>query len=186
MKTMNVEPAAAVAPRGGADDDEQITVLGIDPGTARMGYGVVRGDTEYELLDFGCLTTTTDQPPEQRLLTLYRGLHALVEGHQPQVVAVERLFFSRNVKTALAVGQARGVALLAAASNAVPVAEYTPLEVKQAVTGFGRADKDQVQRMVQALLQLPAPPRPDDAADALAVALCHLHAAPARRWGLRS
>jgi len=183
---MNVEPAAAVVPRGGADDDEQTTVLGIDPGTARMGYGVVRGDTEYELLDFGCLTTTTDQPPEQRLLTLYRGLHALVERHQPQVVAVERLFFSRNVKTALAVGQARGVALLAAASNAVPVAEYTPLEVKQAVTGFGRADKDQVQRMVQALLQLPAPPRPDDAADALAVALCHLHAAPARRWGLRS
>ena len=185
MKTMNVEPAAAVAPRGGADD-EQTTVLGIDPGTARMGYGVVRGDVEYESLDFGCLTTTADQPPEQRLLTLYQGLLALVERHQPQVVAVERLFFSRNVKTALAVGQARGVALLAAASNAVPVAEYTPLEVKQAVTGFGRADKDQVQRMVQALLQLPAPPRPDDAADALAVALCHLHAAPARRWGLRS
>ena len=186
MKTMNVEPAAAVAPRGGADDDEQTTVLGIDPGTARMGYGVVRGDAEYEPLDFGCLTTTADQPPEQRLLILYRGLLALVERHQPQVVAVERLFFSRNVKTALAVGQARGVALLAAASKDVPVAEYTPSEVKQAVTGFGRADKEQVQRMVQALLRLPAPPRPDDAADALAVAVCHLHAAPARRWGLRS
>ncbi|MAG36638.1 MAG: crossover junction endodeoxyribonuclease RuvC [Dehalococcoidia bacterium] len=181
---MNVEQAAAVATFSG-DGDEQTTVLGIDPGTASMGYGAVRGGVDYELLDFGCLTTSAGQPPERRLLTLYRGLLKLVEQHQPNVVAVERLFFSRNVKTALAVGQARGVVLLAAASREVPVAEYTPLEVKQAVTGFGRADKEQVQRMVQALFQLAAPPRPDDAADALAVAVCHLHAAPALRLGLR-
>ena len=150
-----------------------------------MGYGVVRDSAQQELVDFGCWTTSADELPEQRLLHLYRSVLSVLDQAQPDVVAVERLFFNRNVTTAMSVSQARGVVLLAAAMRDVPVAEYTPLEVKQAVSGFGRAGKDQMQRMIQALFQLPAPPHPDDAADAVAVAVCHLHYAPARRLGLR-
>jgi len=151
-------------------------VLGIDPGTAITGYGLVRDeDGELALITCGVVTTSADQPLPDRLAIIYERLSGLIAEHRPQAVAVEQLFFSRNVRTALAVGQARGVALLAAAHASVPVYEYTPLQVKQAIVGYGRADKPQVQEMVRLVLKLDAVPQPDDAADAVAVAVCHLH-----------
>ncbi|CAN5704903.1 crossover junction endodeoxyribonuclease RuvC [soil metagenome] len=151
-------------------------VLGIDPGTARTGYGIVeRNGSHLMAIDFGCLETISSAPPAERLLSIHRGVLHLIELHRPEMVGVERLFFNRNVQTAFAVGQARGVVLLAAATHALPVLEYGPHEVKIAVTGYGRADKGQVQRMVQTLLGLAELPRPDDAADALAVAICLAH-----------
>lgn len=151
-------------------------VLGIDPGTATTGYGLVRDTEQGELVvvDYGVILTPAGMPLEKRLLLLYDRLMEILLLHRPDQGAVEKLFFQRNVTTAIAVGQARGVAMLALAQNNLPVAEYTPLEVKQAVTGYGGAEKLQVQMMVQAVLQLAELPRPDDAADALAVALCHL------------
>ena len=152
-------------------------VLGIDPGTAATGYGVLeRTGTRLRAIDFGCLATDPSVSPEGRLLAIHAGISELIETHRPALVAVERLFFNKNVQTAFAVGQARGVVLLAAAQHRIPVHEYTPNEVKVAVTGYGRAPKEQVQRMVQLVLGLPALPRPDDAADALAVAICLAHA----------
>lgn len=151
-------------------------IVGIDPGTATTGYGLVREtDNGIEVVDFGVVVTPAGERPEIRLFQLYEALTKLMLLHRPQSGAVERLFFQRNVSTAIAVGQARGVAMLVMAQNSVPVAEYTPLEVKQAVTGYGKADKNQVQQMVKALLELEDIPRPDDAADALAIAICHLH-----------
>jgi crossover junction endodeoxyribonuclease RuvC len=152
-------------------------VLGIDPGTAITGYGVIRETPEGEIqtIDYGVITTPAGMPLEQRLRNLYQQLRELMLLHQPDSGAVEKLFFQRNVKTALAVGQARGVVLLAFAESGLDVISYSPMEVKQAVTGYGAADKRQVQQMVKALLQLEEVPHPDDAADALAVALCHLH-----------
>jgi crossover junction endodeoxyribonuclease RuvC len=153
-----------------------VTVLGIDPGTARTGYGLVARDgSRLRMLDFGCLETSSALPLPERLLSIHRGVRALIDLHRPALVGVERLFFNRNVQTAFAVGQARGVVLLAAAEGGLEVLEYGPHEVKVAVTGYGKADKAQVQRMVQALLGLEAIPRPDDAADALAVAICLAH-----------
>ena len=152
-------------------------VLGIDPGTARLGYGVVeRQGSELKMLDYGCLETTNDRPLEQRLLIIHEGIDDLIETHRPEAVGVERLFFNKNVQTAMAVGQARGVVLLVAAQHGLPVFEYGPHEVKLAVTGYGRAPKDQVQRMVQLVLAMSEVPKPDDAADALAVAVCTAHA----------
>jgi crossover junction endodeoxyribonuclease RuvC len=153
-----------------------MAVIGIDPGTARTGYGLVR-ETEGGLaaVAYGVIETAAGAPPYQRLQTIYRDLRDLLAEHRPISGAVEKLFFARNVTTALAVGQARGVALLALADAGVGIAEYTPLEVKQAVAGYGRADKQQMQAMVRMLLGLDEIPRPDDAADALAVAICHLH-----------
>ncbi len=153
-------------------------VIGIDPGTARTGYGLVR-ETEAGLVPvaFGVIETLAGAPLPQRLQTIYRELRALLTLHGPASGAVEKLFFARNVTTAMTVGQARGVALLALAEAGVAVSEYTPLEVKQAVAGYGRADKLQMQAMVRTLLGLAEVPRPDDAADALAVAICHLHSA---------
>jgi crossover junction endodeoxyribonuclease RuvC len=154
-----------------------VIVLGIDPGTARLGYGVVRRQgSQLMMLDYGCLETIADRPLAQRLLLIHEGIADLIETHRPDAVGVERLFFNKNVQTAMAVGQARGVVLLAAAQHGLPVLEYGPHEVKLAVTGYGRAPKDQVQRMVQAVLAMPQLPRPDDAADALAVAICTAHA----------
>lgn len=148
-------------------------VLGIDPGTARTGYGLVRRDgSRLAALDFGCLETVPDRELPERLLLIHQAVSELIAEHSPQVVGVERLFFNRNVQTAFAVGQARGVVLLAAAQAGLPVYEYGPHEVKMAVTGYGKAPKDQVQRMVQMILGLSAIPHPDDAADALAVAVC--------------
>lgn len=152
-------------------------VLGIDPGTAATGYGVLeRNGARLRAIDFGCLGTDPTATPAERLLAIHAGIGELIETHRPALVAVERLFFNRNVQTALSVGQARGVILLAAAQHGIPVHEYTPNEVKVAVTGYGRAPKDQVQRMVQLVLGLPSLPHPDDAADALAVAICLAHA----------
>ncbi|MBI3764547.1 MAG: crossover junction endodeoxyribonuclease RuvC [Chloroflexi bacterium] len=153
-------------------------VIGIDPGTARTGYGLVREiDTGLTLVTYGVIETPSDAPMPERLQTIYRGLRALLTLHGPASGAVEKLFFARNVTTAMTVGQARGVAMLALADAGIAVGEYTPLEVKQAVAGYGRADKIQMQTMVRTLLALPEVPRPDDAADALAVAICHLHSA---------
>jgi crossover junction endodeoxyribonuclease RuvC len=153
-------------------------VLGIDPGTAITGYGVV-GEVQRELqpLAFGVIKTPADQPLPRRLQLIYRAISDLAEEWKPTAAAVEELFFSRNVRTAMSVGQARGVALLALADAGLDVAEYTPLAIKQAVTGYGNADKAQIQEMVRLLLRLEKVPRPDDAADALAVAICHLHSA---------
>lgn len=147
-------------------------VLGVDPGSALMGYGVVEAQgSRLRAVEYGSITTESGLPMEQRLLHLHRRIAALVAEFAPDLVAVEELFFGRNVTTALTVGQARGVVLLAAAEAGLQVAEYTPMQVKLAVAGWGRADKAQVQHMVKTLLGLPAPPRPDDVADALAVAL---------------
>ena len=151
-------------------------VLGSDPGTARTGDGIVSRDgNAIRLLDFGCFETTNDRPLSDRLALIHAGISDLIETHVPEAVGVERLFFNKNVQTAFAVGQARGVILLAAAQHGLPVAEYGPHEVKMAVTGYGRAPKEQVQRMVQMLLGMEELPRPDDAADALAVAICLAH-----------
>ncbi len=152
-------------------------VLGIDPGTARLGYGIVeRQGSHLTMLDYGCLETINDRPLAQRLLLIHEGIDDLIETYRPEAVGVERLFFNRNVQTAMAVGQARGVVLLTAAQHGLPVLEYGPHEVKQAVTGYGKAPKDQVQRMVQMVLSMEQLPKPDDAADALAVAVCTAHA----------
>ncbi len=151
-------------------------VLGIDPGTAATGYGIVeRTGSKLRVIDYGCLETLPSHALPQRLLVIHQGILELIETHNPRFVGVERLFFNRNVQTAFAVGQARGVVLLAAAERGLPVFEYGPHEVKLAVTGYGRAAKDQVQRMVQVMLGMSVLPRPDDAADALAVAICTAH-----------
>lgn len=152
--------------------------LGIDPGTAIMGYGLVDFDGHtLAALDFGALTTSKDLATAERLQRLYTGLGEIIAAHRPDAVAVEELFFGANARTAIAVGQARGVALLAAAQAGLRVFEYTPLQVKGAVVGYGKASKEQVQSMTATLLGLRAVPRPDDAADALAVAICHAHSA---------
>ena len=156
-------------------------VLGIDPGTAITGYGLVHEEEErLVLVDFGVIMTPSDQPLPLRLQTIYHGLASIIRQHRPQAAAVEELFFSRNVRTALSVGQARGVALLGLAEAGLPIYEYKPLEVKQAIAGYGAADKQQVQQMVRMLLDLDEVPHPDDAADAIAVAVCHIHSARMR------
>jgi crossover junction endodeoxyribonuclease RuvC len=158
-----------------------MTVLGIDPGTASTGYGVVaRRGGRSVALDGGVIETPSELALERRLADIHARLSELIETHRPEAVAIEDLYFGRNVRSALAVGQARGVALLAAGQAGVPCFSYTPQQIKGAVCGSGRADKEQVQRMVGALLSLPAPPEPDHAADALAVALCHANGAPLR------
>jgi crossover junction endodeoxyribonuclease RuvC len=155
-------------------------ILGIDPGTASTGFGVVEENAgELTAVAFGVIHTPAHTPMPERLLDLHRQLAQILSLHKPACAAVERLFFQKNVRTALAVGQARGVALMTLAQSGIPVAEYTPSEVKQAVASYGGAEKRQVQEMVKILLRLQAIPQPDDAADALAIAICHTHAA---RW----
>ena len=157
-------------------------VLGIDPGVSRCGYGcVTRQGHGYRATAAGVVTTSPADPLPRRLAALLAELSALIAEHRPEVVVVERVFFQTNARTAMSVGQASGLALAAAATAGCAVAEYTANEVKQAVAGYGAAPKDQVQRMVQATLSLPEPPRPADAADALALALCHLARAPRLR-----
>ncbi len=152
-------------------------VIGIDPGTAITGYGIVqeKENGELEWIAHGVVTTPSDWDDPKRLLELYQKLCEILSTYKPDCCAVEKLFFQKNVKTAISVGQGRGAALIAAAASELPVGEYTPLEVKQAVVGYGSADKQQVQQMVKVLLGLSEIPQPDDAADALAVAICHLH-----------
>lgn len=150
--------------------------LGIDPGTATTGYGIVAqtsGD-EFVLLACGVIRTSPQDEMPHRLLELHRDVEALIVEFRPDDMAVEKLFFGRNVTTAITVGQARGAVLLAAAEHGLPVAEYTPAEIKQAIAGYGNAEKGQVQEMVRHLLHLSDIPRPDDAADGAAIAVCHL------------
>lgn len=151
--------------------------LGIDPGTAITGYGIVKDAPDGRLSEIchGVIRTDSKMPYPLRLKKIHDGLALLIERHKPQVVAIEQLFFNRNVATALSVGQARGVAILTGALAGLELSEYTPLQVKEAVTGYGRAEKMQIQQMVKVLLGLPKIPKPDDAADGLALAICHLH-----------
>lgn len=160
-----------------------MVVIGIDPGTATTGYGILREETDGQLavIAYGVIQTAAGLPMPERLLELYRQLNEIILLHRPESGAVEKLFFQRNVRTAISVGQGRGVVLLALAGQGIPVGEYTPLEVKQAVAGYGGADKRQVQEMVRILLDLETIPQPDDAADALAIAICHIHTTHTQR-----
>lgn len=151
--------------------------IGIDPGTAITGYGLVRREQDGELtpVDWGVILTSADHSPSERLAQIYKALNKLLKKQKPACAAVESLFFQRNVRTAMSVGQARGVVLLALQQAGIPIYDYNPNQVKQAVSGYGAADKKQMQAMVQTLLRLPQMPKPDDAADALAIAICHLN-----------
>jgi crossover junction endodeoxyribonuclease RuvC len=161
-------------------DDRRIepVILGIDPGTARLGYGVIQGGIKPALLDAGVIETWPDQDMPGRLVTLHQAVQELIDEFHPDRLAVETLIFARNVTTAIAVGQARGVVLLAAAQGGVPVYEYSPSEIKHAIAGYGKADKPQMQEMVRLILDLKHTPQPDDAADALAVAICDAQTRP--------
>lgn len=152
-------------------------VIGIDPGTATTGFGLINEDEKKEirLVTYGIIKTEPGLAAEKRLLEIYQQLNQILLLHRPDCAAVEKLFFQRNITTAIAVGQARGVILLSLAEQNIPVGEYTPNEIKQSVTGYGAADKKQVQEMIRTILCLKEIPKPDDAADALAIALCHLH-----------
>ncbi|HMK08102.1 MAG TPA: crossover junction endodeoxyribonuclease RuvC [Anaerolineales bacterium] len=158
-------------------------LLGIDPGMARTGYGLVRQvrGGEVDLVDFGVIETEAGDELGRRLLAIEAGIQRVLQTYSPESSAVERLFFERNVSTAMSVGQARGVALLTLARHGLPITEYSPVEIKQAVAGYGSADKRQMQTMVRTLLRMDELPRPDDAADALAVAICHAHMSRTRQ-----
>ncbi len=147
-------------------------ILGIDPGTATTGYGLIKKNGEINLINYGCIKTSCDLTTAERLKELYNQLDSLIKKYQPDIAAVEDIFFFKNLKTAIKVSQARGVILLTATKSNIPIFEYTPLQVKQAITSYGRAEKIQVQKMVKTLLNLDEIPKPDDAADALAVAIC--------------
>jgi crossover junction endodeoxyribonuclease RuvC len=156
-------------------------VIGVDPGSIKSGYGIIdQRETDLIVLEYGVIRTRSDMPLAQRLLQISERLRELITQFRPQVLALEDLFFAKNVKSALKLGHARGVILLTAAQAGVEIVEYTPLEVKQSVVGYGRADKAQVQQMVKVLLHLKEIPTPDDAADALAIAICHHHSAKMR------
>jgi len=148
-------------------------ILGIDPGTATTGYGVIESSgRKLRMIEFGCIKTSKDLKLPERLEEIYADLSKLIKKHKPKSIAVESVFFYNNVKTAIAVAQARGVVLLCATMHKIPVLEFTPLQVKSSLTNFGQADKQQVQYMVKTLLALDTIPKPDDAADALALAIC--------------
>ncbi|PYG88843.1 Holliday junction endonuclease RuvC [Ruminiclostridium sufflavum DSM 19573] len=149
-------------------------IMGIDPGFAITGYGVVKYEgNRFSVLEYGAVTTEASMKLSQRLLVLYNELEILIDKFKPDAIAIEELFFNKNIKTALNVGHGRGVSVLAAAKAGVEIYEYTPLQVKQSVVGYGRAEKTQIQQMVKAILNLSAIPKPDDVADALAIAICH-------------
>lgn len=153
-----------------------MTILGIDPGLATMGWGAISYDgVKPRILDYGALITPPDMPMPQRLLSLFDGVEELCKRFDPDDIAMEELFFCKNVTTAIAVGEARGAAMVAMRKHTNNLFEYTPMQIKQAVTGYGKADKKQVQQMVKLLLNLPEIPRPDDAADGLATAITHAH-----------
>jgi crossover junction endodeoxyribonuclease RuvC len=156
-------------------------IFGIDPGSERTGYGCLESDgSRHRLVTCGFLSAKTTASFAERLLAIHLGLASLLAEHRPDIVAIENIFYARNVRSALKLGHARGVALLAASEAGVAVAEYTPAEIKRAVAGFGRAEKHQVGAMVKLLLGLDAVPSPHDVSDALAVAICHLHSSNAR------
>ncbi|QGT99916.1 Crossover junction endodeoxyribonuclease RuvC [Candidatus Syntrophocurvum alkaliphilum] len=150
--------------------------IGIDPGTATTGYGVIDYKSGREsLIDYGVISTPSNTDMSLRLLTISNQLNLLINKYRPEAIAIEQIFYHKNAKTVITVAQARGVAMVTSAKNGLDVFEYTPLQVKQAVVGYGSADKRQVQVMVQKILNMSKIPRPDDAADALAVAICHVH-----------
>ncbi|MEG1645830.1 MAG: crossover junction endodeoxyribonuclease RuvC [Clostridia bacterium] len=149
-------------------------ILGIDPGLAIMGYGVVEYERgNFKFVDYGVVTTHKSEALPVRLKLIAEGLEQLIDKFKPDCVAIEELFFQNNAKTAIAVAEARGVILITAINKCGNLYEYTPMQIKQAITGYGRAEKMQIQKMVQMILKLPTIPKPDDAADALAVAICH-------------
>ncbi|AIQ14064.1 crossover junction endodeoxyribonuclease RuvC [Paenibacillus durus] len=151
-------------------------ILGIDPGIAIVGFGFIdKNGSKLTPVQYGCIQTEAHTPEEERLLHVYEGMLQLIDRYKPDAVALEKLFFNRNVTTAMSVGQARGVLVLTAVQRGLHVAEYTPMQVKQAIVGYGKAEKRQVQEMVRMYLKLSAIPKPDDVADALAVAVCHAH-----------
>jgi crossover junction endodeoxyribonuclease RuvC len=158
-----------------------VRIFGIDPGSDRTGYGCVETDgSRHRIIVAGAITSPAPATFPDKLLTIHRRLAALLAEQRPDCVAIENLFHAVNVRSALRLGHARGVAMLAAVEAGLPVVEYTPAEIKRAVVGYGRAEKHQVQQMVKLILGLAAPPTPHDAADALAVAICHIHSAPVR------
>ncbi len=153
-------------------------ILGIDPGIAIVGWGVISYGgigTKLVPMDFGAITTTSEMATEDRLLAVYREIKEIIERYHPDAVAIEELFFNTNQKTGIIVAEARGVLILACREAGIPLFEYTPLQIKQSVVGYGRADKHQVIEMVTMFLGLKQPPKPDDTADALACAICHAH-----------
>jgi crossover junction endodeoxyribonuclease RuvC len=149
-------------------------IIGIDPGTGIVGFGIIESEGgKFKLLDGGVIRTPAKEQDSKRLKTIYEELTSIIKHNNPDVMAVEKLFFARNVTTAMSVSQARGVILLCGEQKNLPVFEYTPLQIKQAVTGYGKAEKPQVQEMVRTILRLKEIPKPDDCADALAAAICH-------------
>lgn len=155
-------------------------ILGVDPGIAILGYGVIKYEgNKFQPIDYGAIITESKLTLPERLSILNKGLIEIINKYNPEAFAVEELFFNKNVKTALTVGHARGIILLAAYQCGLDIFEYTPLQVKQAVVGYGRAEKKQIQQMVKILLNLKSIPKPDDVADALAIAICHAHSSSA-------
>ena len=162
-----------------------MVIMGIDPGFAITGFGIVKYEgNKFSVVDYGAITTESTMKLPLRLLILNNRLEELIQKHKPDAISVEELFFNKNIKTALTVGHGRGVAILAAAKSGVEVFEYTPLQVKQAVVGFGRAEKAQVQQMIKVILKLTSIPKPDDVADALAIAVCHAHSYKMTEYGM--
>jgi len=158
-----------------------LRIFGVDPGTGKLGYGMINIDAgQLKMVGYGCIKTPTTMALSQRLCVIFKEFQKLIKEFQPDIVAIEKLFFARNVTTAMGVSEARGVIVLAAALADINIQEFTPLQVKQAITGYGRAEKGQIQRMVQKILGLDKTPRPDDAADALAIAITC--AAVASKW----
>lgn len=166
-------------------DNQGSLIIGIDPGTARTGFGIIRQKPsgKLDVIDYGIITTPVGQAMAARLKDLYASLVQIIEKYHPESSAVEKLFFQRNVSTAMSVGQAKGVAILALAQAEISVEEYSPSEIKLAVSGYGGADKRQMQEMVKVILKMKSLPKPDDAADALAVAICHCHSRKIRSLG---
>ena len=152
-----------------------MVIVGFDPGLATLGYGVIKADNRAkpEMIDYGIVSTPKDKNLAERLIMLEKGVKQIIDTYKPDEIAIEELFFAKNVKTGIAVAHARGVVLLTAIKECGKIFEYTPLQIKQALTGYGRAEKIQIQQMVKTTLRLKGIPKPDDAADALAVALCH-------------
>lgn len=158
-------------------------VLGIDPGLATTGYGIVKNENDkMEVINYGCIQTTPQLLFNSRLRIISEEIKKLIFTYKPDIIVIEEIFFCRNVKTALQIGHVRGVIMLAATEDNIEINEYTPLQVKQAITGFGRADKKQMQEMVKILLNLKTIPKPDDAADALALALCHIYSSKLKKY----
>lgn len=157
-------------------------ILGIDPGYAILGYGIIEmKGNHFTVIDYGAVTTDSKMDMSDRLKCLYSSLMSIIAEHNPETASIEELFFNNNAKTALLVGQARGVAMLACVNSGLDIGEYTPLQIKQALTGYGRAEKKQIQIMVKTILNLEEIPKPDDTADALAAAICHGHCANHKR-----